>query len=145
MLENQKKYLNYLNNIEIETNQIDLLKNKYNNLKSVITKTELLVPIIGAFSSGKSTLLNSFLDSQILPVGITPETAIATEIRYSEENFIEAVKGNGVVDKYSVDEMFKIKEKSREYKFIRLRRFNPQVRQLGKIIKKDFQRFLKVQ
>ncbi len=25
------------------------------------------------------------------------------------------------------------------------RRFNPQVRQLGKIIKKDFQRFLKVQ
>ena len=46
-----------------------------------IDKTQLLIPIVGEFSAGKSTIINSYFDRSILPVGITPETALATEIR----------------------------------------------------------------
>lgn len=43
------------------------------------------VYLVGPFSCGKSTLLNNWLGSDILPKGIAPETAVATELHYSEE------------------------------------------------------------
>ncbi|TOI72556.1 hypothetical protein CGI54_25245, partial [Vibrio parahaemolyticus] len=44
----------------------------------------MVIPIIGKFSAGKSSLLNSYLDKDYLKVNIAPETAIATELTYSE-------------------------------------------------------------
>lgn len=42
------------------------------------------VPIVGDFSSGKSSLINSFIGrNSLLPVDITPETAVAYELYYS--------------------------------------------------------------
>ena len=53
-------------------------------LKQDIAEAELIMPVVGSFITGKSTLINSFLNSGLLPVGTTPETALATELRYSE-------------------------------------------------------------
>ncbi|MBQ7696218.1 MAG: patatin-like phospholipase family protein [Lentisphaeria bacterium] len=43
------------------------------------------INLIGPFSSGKSSLLNAWLGQEILPTGIAPETAVASELMYSQE------------------------------------------------------------
>jgi hypothetical protein len=56
----------------------------------------VIVPIIGKFSSGKSTLLNRYLGENYLKTDIAPETAIATELCYAEEEhlFIHYLDGS---------------------------------------------------
>src|SRR5580658_6013357 len=50
-------------------------------------KTEnLRVLVMGEFSSGKSTFLNSLLGAEILPDSVLPTTAVITEIRYTEDS-----------------------------------------------------------
>lgn len=41
------------------------------------------VAVLGAFSAGKSTLLNNLLEQKILPATRTPTTAVVTSIRYA--------------------------------------------------------------
>lgn len=46
------------------------------------------VPLVGAFSAGKSTLVNALIGSPIFSTNIDPETAIPAEVRHGEtENF----------------------------------------------------------
>jgi len=56
-------------------------------LKEAVETFKVVVPIIGKFSAGKSTLLNAFLGKDYLSYAITPETAFATELRYSESEY----------------------------------------------------------
>lgn len=49
---------------------------------------KLRLPLVGAFSSGKSTLINALLGEKLLSVEVTPETCLPTEIGYSEVEFI---------------------------------------------------------
>ena len=61
----------------------------FSDMRADIKERELLIPVIGHFSAGKSAMLNSLMNSNILPVGIRPETTMATELRYSSsENII---------------------------------------------------------
>lgn len=55
-------YLNYLNELKDVVNDDKTLK-IINELKERIQNTELLIPVVGAFSAGKSTLINNFLDN----------------------------------------------------------------------------------
>ncbi|MEH6949153.1 dynamin family protein [Bacillus sp. JJ634] len=58
--------------------------------------------IMGQFSSGKSSLINTLLRQNILPTGAVPTTAVATYMRYSEEDYIEIVYQNGEVERTSL-------------------------------------------
>ena len=40
------------------------------------------VAVVGAFKRGKSTVINALLDQSVLPVGVLPLTAIATEVAF---------------------------------------------------------------
>lgn len=71
---------NFLSKYEIETTNVELLLEQINDFKVV-------TPVIGGFSSGKSSLINSMLDIQLLPTEITPETSIPTEILYSSNEY----------------------------------------------------------
>ena len=63
------------------------------------------MPLVGLFSAGKSSLLNKLLDDKLLSVQITPETAIATELHFSEfENFV-GHKPNGDIVKLSREDI----------------------------------------
>ena len=58
-------------------------------LQGKVRAFRIRVPLIGKFSAGKSTLLNLLLDEEdLLKVDILPETALPTEICYSEEDHI---------------------------------------------------------
>ena len=47
--------------------------------------TSFEIAVFGRVSSGKSSLLNSLLETQILPVGVTPITAVPTRIAYASK------------------------------------------------------------
>lgn len=57
--------------------EVSLVKRKINDFK-------LIVPLIGKFSVGKSTLLNSWLEQEIQPSDLAACTSIPTEFHYSE-------------------------------------------------------------
>ena len=44
------------------------------------------MPLVGLFSAGKSSLLNKVIKDKLLSVEITPETAIATELHYTDDS-----------------------------------------------------------
>ncbi len=50
----------------------------------------LLIPIIGGFSSGKSSLLNALIGQALLSTDLTPETALATELRAGKKRCYQA-------------------------------------------------------
>ena len=49
-------------------------------MQESVAEQELLVPIVGEFSAGKSTMINTLWGDCVLPVAITPETSLATEL-----------------------------------------------------------------
>lgn len=68
-------------------NQTKVLAEKYglNSAKSETALSELsdfkvTVPLVGGFSTGKSSLINALLGEKLLSTNITPETAVPTEI-----------------------------------------------------------------
>lgn len=56
-----------------------------NELAPLIEHFEIRLPLIGAFSCGKSSLLNALLDERLLATDVTPETAVPTELRFGIE------------------------------------------------------------
>ena len=148
MLNVQKKILDYLEEVENKLNKLglpDISEELFNidSITKVIEETELLIPVIGPFSSGKSSLINSFLGKDYLLVGITPETALATEIRYShpENERIEAVKKDLSFDLYKVEDVEKIRELAPQYKFARLFIANSRLKEIEPLVLVDMPGF----
>jgi len=54
---------------------------------------QLIIPVVGEFSAGKTSLLNAVTDGKQLETGITPTTAVVFEIYFSQPK-IEAVVVN---------------------------------------------------
>lgn len=55
------------------------------------------LPLIGAFSAGKSTLINTLLQDNLLSVAIDPETSLPTEIRFAPQESITLRRKNGTL------------------------------------------------
>ena len=53
------------------------------NLRQEIDAFTVRVPLVGAFSSGKTTLVNALLGKKIFAVEVNPETALPVELRYA--------------------------------------------------------------
>lgn len=129
MLEKQKVYVEFLQKVEAIASSIegiDLEEFRLTKLRQSVQDVELLVPVVGAFSAGKSTLINSLLGGDYLEVDSNPKTALATELRYSaDKEYIEAYKKNGDYDIFGIDEKDKIEEYQRQasendsYEFLR--------------------------
>jgi GTP-binding protein EngB required for normal cell division len=56
---------------------------------------EVLVPLVGSFNAGKTSLVNALLGEDALPTGIRPETTIATEIRFASRPGLQFFSQNG--------------------------------------------------
>lgn len=69
------------------------------NLKDAVDNMNLLVPVVGEFSAGKSSLLNKFIGKSILSVGMAPETAVPAELYYSEIEYDEGILPDGRTEK----------------------------------------------
>src|SRR3954463_7322056 len=51
--------------------------------------------VVGEFNHGKSTFVNALLGAHILPVGVTPTTAVIHHLEYSAEPRAEIVLASG--------------------------------------------------
>ena len=81
MLDTQEGIIDYLGTRE------DLHK-KIEELKKKNSSNTFRIMVMGAFSSGKSSMVNALLGENILPTKALPATAIITIIRYSQNKSI---------------------------------------------------------
>ncbi|MCQ2890731.1 dynamin family protein [Helicobacter pylori] len=94
ILRTQTNFMEFLEQVLEVLKEVEIDKTECSTLLASIQKQQLVIPVVGNFSAGKSTLLNRFLGSNVLPTGITPETSLATELHYSANERIEAFSNN---------------------------------------------------
>jgi GTP-binding protein EngB required for normal cell division len=64
--------------------------------------------LFGRVSSGKSSLLNSLLGTNVLPVGINPITAVPTKLRYGPTLRAAVAYGDGRSEAVSIEELSRL-------------------------------------
>ncbi|WP_181346374.1 dynamin family protein [Helicobacter pylori] len=94
VLRAQTNFVEFLEQVLEVLKEVEIDKTECSTLLASIQKQQLVIPVVGNFSAGKSTLLNRFLEKSVLPTGITPETSLATELHYSANERIEAFSNN---------------------------------------------------
>lgn len=141
-LNTQKDFVEYLEQVDTLVKKANLDNKSKANLIASIKERELLVPVVGGFSAGKSSALNAFLGEDILSVAIAPETALATELRYTDgESYAEGVKDNDSVEKFAISELDSLKDRAGEFKYVKLYLNNPKLQQIAPLILVDMPGF----
>lgn len=105
---NKNQVLEHYNNIHQLIEKYGLnteLEKKRIDLKNTIDQFTLKLLTIGAFSAGKSALLNNFIGEELLREEQTPETAIATELQFGAIENFEMVSLDGNVKRVAKEEM----------------------------------------
>lgn len=83
--------MEYLSEYKEKFNKLKKIQMKYgidftetDNILSGIDTYRVNTPVVGNFSTGKSSMINAIVGKPLLSVDITPETAVPTEIYYGE-------------------------------------------------------------
>jgi len=69
-------------------------------LRGRLAGQRLRVLVAGEAKRGKSTLVNALLGRAVLPVGVTPLTALATTVRYGRDEGVSTVFRDGRVESF---------------------------------------------
>lgn len=141
MLKTQNIYLNYLDAVERLIVETPLSVDELGQLKEDVRHTELLIPVIGAFSAGKSSLINAFIGEEVLGVGLTPETELATELRYSSDPHLLALRPDGSSERLSVSALSTLKSRADEFTHVQLYLDNPKLKALPSLVLVDMPGF----
>jgi hypothetical protein len=111
-------------------------------LVASIEEVQWLVPVIGAFSAGKSSLLNDFIGKNCLPVSITPETALAAELHYDENERIEAiVLASGETQTHPLTAFAELSKQAKDYQYFRVYVNSPNLKQIEPLVLVDMPGF----
>ncbi len=119
-----KKIKHYIEHIK-ETYSIpsDLDSNLFNKK---ITQGNISIGIIGAFNTGKSSLINTLLERKVLPSTLTPSHYGILILEWGENEFLEFIE-NGVAGKrYKIDEGKSILL-NKDEEFRNKDKFNPEI------------------
>lgn len=137
----QAQYISCLNS------SIDLLKDApfsikdLERIRSGLEETSFFVPIMGAFSSGKSSLLNELIGESILAVGIAPETEVATELHYSATPYIVAVKQDQTIQRFELNQLELVQQQAKDWVAIKLYLNNSTLNLLAPLVLVDMPGF----
>jgi GTP-binding protein EngB required for normal cell division len=63
------------------------------------------IAIFGRVSSGKSSLLNAILETDVLPVGVTPITAVPTRLAYGESPVVNVWFANRAGERFDISRL----------------------------------------
>ncbi len=85
------------------------IQSNFTELRQRLENYRVVVPIIGSFSAGKTSLVNSLIGRELLTVDVTPETAIATELHFSAEERVEFVRQDGSFDTHPISQLSQLK------------------------------------
>ncbi len=123
ILRAQTNFVEFLEQVLEVLKEVEIDKTECSTLLASIQKQQLVIPVVGNFSAGKSTLLNRFLEKSVLPTAITPETSLATELHYSANERIEAFSNNDEkAESFELNEQsFEvIKENAAKYSYLKV-------------------------
>ena len=140
-MNSKQQFLDYIGEVKNIISPLEISDNKLSEIQENITDAELIVPVVGGFSAGKSTLLNSFLGNEILPTAVTPETALATELRYGDSNYIEAVTASGTVEHHQLADFARLKDNAQNFKNLRVYLNNENLKAIQPLVLVDMPGF----
>ncbi len=123
ILRAQTNFVKFLEQVLEVLKEVEIDKTECSTLLESIQKQQLVIPVVGNFSAGKSTLLNRFLEKSVLPTAITPETSLAAELHYSANERIEAFSNNDEkAESFELNEQsFEvIKENAPKYSYLKV-------------------------
>ncbi|GAA6923311.1 dynamin-like GTPase family protein [Helicobacter pylori] len=123
ILRAQTNFVKFLEQVLEVLKEVEIDKTECSILLESVQKRQLVIPIVGNFSAGKSTLLNRFLEKSVLPTAITPETSLAAELHYSANERIEAFSNNDEkAESFELNEQsFEvIKENAPKYSYLKV-------------------------
>ncbi|EIL88428.1 dynamin family protein [Rhodanobacter sp. 115] len=115
MLQSQQTYTRYIDDVVTHLAGANIDSGGFPGIRQNLGASEVIVPVIGGFSAGKSSLLNAMLNRELLPVGITPETELATELRYGEDEHLLAWRFDGTSERMDLGAINKLKAKASEF------------------------------
>ncbi len=148
MLDTQKALLGYLNTlaqviVNVRTAELDINGEPAQTqaFAQAVAERELLVPVVGAFSAGKSSLLNAIIGSSILPMDIKPETAIPTELRHDAQERLEALFADGRTERFGIEQLPALQERAEELQLLRLYINRPALKGLAPLVLVDMPGF----
>jgi hypothetical protein len=144
----KQNFLNYLSsvkqilqNVEATELKLKIDLEPIKDLEASIRSKELLVPVVGAFSAGKSSLLNSILGRDVLSVAITPETAVPTELRHDSCERLQALFTDGRTEEFRVDEFPQLQARAKDLDCVRLYLNSPALDALAPLVLVDMPGF----
>ena len=105
MFKTQQNIQTHIPELEVLSQKYDLSVEPLIQLKSNVENFKVRVPLIGAFSAGKSSLINALIEKKLLCVEIDPASNLATEISFSEEETIKGFKANKFVKNLTAQEL----------------------------------------
>ncbi|MDA3054959.1 MULTISPECIES: dynamin family protein [unclassified Campylobacter] len=85
----------------------------------LVESEPLKIAVVGQFSSGKSTFLNTLLSSEVLPTGVVPVTAKATHIKYAPYEMMSVAYKNGYTQTLESSQISDFVDQRRELKDIK--------------------------
>ena len=118
--ENYKKILTDASDLANVCNCTATSQNSLKDLYAKVNTFKVVIPIIGLFSAGKTSLINKFLEEDIFSVNVTPETTLATEIVYGISNKLVLYKNETEYEEKSLDYLGKIDAKDYLYQRVYL-------------------------
>jgi len=144
MIEAREAVIGYCQTLEGKANDAAVTGDTIGKIAAIIKNVreqEIIVPVVGSFSVGKSTMINSILGNSILPEDPTPETSLATELRYSPESYILAVKESGETERFEVGGIKTLKENAGKYAYAQLFLNNDALSKIEPIVMVDMPGF----
>jgi len=100
-------FVDKTNIYEDEFSVFEGIKNNYNSWSRIARKPWLknktVISIMGRFSAGKSSIVNSILGEKLLPVDVTPTTAVSTYISYGPETQIRILDNDDEIKELDIN------------------------------------------
>lgn len=88
--------------------------------QALVINSDVFVPVVGSFSTGKSTALNSLMGRSILPEKVSPETAIPAELRFAEDEHIMALSVAGEWSRYGINDLAALSADAAQYQLVKV-------------------------
>ncbi|SFS76779.1 Dynamin family protein [Succinivibrio dextrinosolvens] len=138
------KYIEILDNADSIIDELcysDSFSERSFRLHEEIKNQELIIPLIGNFSAGKSSLVNAILNTDILPVAIKPETSLATELRYGQFSSLTAIDKNNNSSSVDISRIKELTESASDYKYLKLSINNEYLKDIEPLVLVDMPGF----